>query len=51
MRTIFKHPNGCFFIRAILIPSNALCHSKVQTGDPAGYCVLVGLKDIKILTF
>ena len=42
-RIIFKHPNGCFFIRAILIPCNAsYVIARHKSGDPAGYCVPVG---------
>ena len=42
-RIIFKHPNGCFFIKAILIPCNApYVIARHKLGDPAGYCVPVG---------
>ena len=42
-RIIFKHPDGCFFIRAILIPCNAhYVIARHKSGDPAGYCVPVG---------
>ena len=42
--TMFSTRTGCFFIRVILIPCNALnvIARHCQIGDPAGYCVLAG---------
>ena len=41
---MFSTRTGCFFIRVILIPCNALnvIARHCQIGDPAGYCVLAG---------
>ena len=44
---MFSTRTGCFFIRVILIPCNALyvIARHCQIGDPAGYCVLAGKRN------